>query len=446
LDELEEITCKVRDAMGKAMIKELTQAEADFAQEKELEEGKQTTECRKCKGEARIRGKRVRVCVTMAGVVRVIGRSYYCRACKCCTVPIDVQLKLPERTFTRKVERWVACLSAQVTFVGASNLLSDLGGVDVSSKQTERIAIEMGKWVEEKLKEDVEKVLPKSEWSPDARDYRPEALGVQLNDPDYTACVFMDGAQTPTKGGWKETKTGAVCVTKGLVVRKEDGPEQQPELIKRLYVQHLGAADQFGELLLARAARAGICKLARQVVLGDGAAWIWNIASGQFPHAQQILDWYHAAEHLYEVVRVCLANQGLSPEQLSKRVEQVVKPIKQFMWDGHVDKVIGCIQRLKASTEEARECIRQTTGYFTNNRKRMQYAEYRAKGFWVGSGQAESACKRIVTARLKGTGMRWSEAGAQAVGHLRALFISDGLWDSIMAGWPGTRRRCAAAS
>jgi hypothetical protein len=94
--------------------------------------------------------------------------------------------------------------------------------------------------------------------------------------------------------------------------------------------------------------------------------------------------------------------------------------------------VLAALRDLSVRGRAARECRKDVVTYFTNQVHRMDYPAYRAKGWCIGSGVVESACKRVVGQRLKGAGMRWGEDGADAVCHLRALFLSDkGQWDAF---------------
>jgi hypothetical protein len=107
------------------------------------------------------------------------------------------------------------------------------------------------------------------------------------------------------------------------------------------------------------------------------------------------------------------------------------------MWEGQIERVCQEVAALPGSSPEARESRRATLQYYRHNRHRMQYDQYRLQGFEIGSGRIESACKQVVSARIKGAGMRWSESGARAIGCLRALLLSTGGWDRRIGQWAG---------
>jgi len=150
-------------------------------------------------------------------------------------------------------------------------------------------------------------------------------------------------------------------------------------------------------------------------------------------------------EHLGKVVRCCIAAQmgaqagakGVQEQALTAECDRRIDEAKAWMWEGKVRELLRCISKLPQVTAEAAECVRQTLQYYRNNSSRMRYDVYRAKGLRIGSGSMESACKQVVTARLKGAGMRWSQVGAQGMGHLRALYLSTGRWEQVVGQWPG---------
>ena len=152
---------------------------------------------------------------------------------------------------------------------------------------------------------------------------------------------------------------------------------------------------------------------------GDGAPANWSQFGLHFPKRVEVLDWYHAVEHLWAVAR---DRWGAD----RARVEVWVEARKQELWQGEVATVLTAPRGEEGVSE---------IYYFETNRHRMCYAEFRARGYPIGSGTVESACKRVIGARLKQAGMRWTKAGAQAVLNLRTQLLN-GRWETI---WPATR-------
>jgi hypothetical protein len=151
-----------------------------------------------------------------------------------------------------------------------------------------------------------------------------------------------------------------------------------------------------------------------------------------FPRAESVLDFSHAAEHLTALA-----------EALSG-ADEAAAGAPAGPWRHRLQHEGGAARLatraaidLRGRKADAREAYRWVTGYVRNNLGRMDYPRYRANGWLIGSGHVESACKAVIGMRRTGPGMRWSEAGADAVGHLRALFKSEkGQWDAFWATAP----------
>ena len=156
------------------------------------------------------------------------------------------------------------------------------------------------------------------------------------------------------------------------------------------------------------------------VFLGDGAVWIWNLVSRYYAHAVQIVDWYHAEEHLETVAAAAFP----APQQRSRWLEDVV----QALWEGQVERVVDACQALASSCSEARK----GADYFYTNAERMRYDRFRAAGYMIGSGSVESACKQIVSQRLRLPGAQWIVEGAVQTAKARAAWLS-GDWRSLCA-------------
>ena len=169
--------------------------------------------------------------------------------------------------------------------------------------------------------------------------------------------------------------------------------------------------------------------MARQVVVADGAPWIWNLASEHFPQAIQILDLFHAKEHLGNVAKAIFG-----PD--SEKTLPWIKDRHAELDDGKIDAIIAALKIYSSRSEEARKCI----GYLETNRLRMRYPEFRAQGLCVSSGMVEAGCKTVIGARLKQSGMFWSLEGANAIIALRCAKLSGRLEAFFERR---TARRCA---
>lgn len=227
--------------------------------------------------------------------------------------------------------------------------------------------------------------------------------------------VSIDGTSVLTREGWKEVKLSAVFRF------GEVSDEVKAQDLS--YCVGLWKAEEVGEALWAETRKRGIDTVYEdvEVGIGDGAAWIWNLMQTHYPYATQIVDWYHAEERLW-MVGQAVYGQG------AEKAEEWVEGRLAQLWDGDLSGVRHQLKGLKPRRSEVREVVRQALVYFTNQAHRMQYPFYREKGYPLGSGPVESACKNLVGARLKRGGMRWSDEGAQAVLNLRAELLSN-RWD-----------------
>jgi hypothetical protein len=223
--------------------------------------------------------------------------------------------------------------------------------------------------------------------------------------------VALDGTLVPTVGGpHKEVKVGVVRpehrdAAGGLVPAAPS------------YVAGFAPAAAFGRRLALEAHRRGLESAAEVVVLGDGAEWIWNLAAEHCPTATCIVDWYHARERIGELGR---ARYGEGTAKAKAWIERQLGRLAK----GEVKALIAAWQRLKCDGAVAALRDEQVT-YFANQAGRMAYGRFRARGLDIGSGMVEGGAKALIGAREKGSGMRWTVAGAEAVAQVRVLLFND---------------------
>jgi hypothetical protein len=202
--------------------------------------------------------------------------------------------------------------------------------------------------------------------------------------------------------------------------QREKAVREQPALRAKnmQYFCDITEADDFGKLVWATGCRLKADLSPELIFLGDGAVWIWNLATRYYPNAIQIVDWYHAEEHL-EIVASAAFPPG--PQRANW-----LEGAKQALWDGQVEQVISACEALAAACDLARKAIH----YFYTNAERMRYDRFRAAGYMIGSGTVESGCKQIVTQRLKLPGAQWTVTGAVQTAKARAAWLS-GQWQSL---------------
>lgn len=235
--------------------------------------------------------------------------------------------------------------------------------------------------------------------------------------------VPMEEQERKRKGDvYREVKVGAVFEASGGPERSRLAPGvfvDQAE--QKHYVARRGKAEDFGKLLYALAVRHGLHQAHQLVVLGDGATWIWRLAAEHFPRAVQIVDIWHAREHVWKVARAAF---GPNTPQASSWAEQVCSLLVEGKIEELVEEIV-VLPPVPAEPGTSRSVPDIERDYFISNAARMRYPAFRAQGMQVGSGIAEASCKMVVSTRAKRTGMRWTPEGLDAVLAVRTAVLND---------------------
>jgi hypothetical protein len=169
---------------------------------------------------------------------------------------------------------------------------------------------------------------------------------------------------------------------------------------------------------------------AKEVVfVGDGAPWIRNERGKHFGRSTFIIDWYHASEHIWDCGKV-LFGEG------NEATEKWVKKRESWLWDGQTRKLLKDLQKQhKCHRARKREELAKLRKYIQDNEQEMRYDVFRGKGYDIGSGAVEGACKHVVGKRLKQSGMIWSRAGSSATLALRVTWLNN-RWDKLWSQKP----------
>ncbi len=176
-------------------------------------------------------------------------------------------------------------------------------------------------------------------------------------------------------------------------------------------------AEEFGKRLYLEAWKRGWSRAEKKVVMGDGAEWIWNLAEQHFPGAIQIVDLYHARQHLWELVRKLYPNDEVKQKRWTM--------VQQHRLDkGKIEKLVLALRSIDTANPEVAEKIRTEADYFARNAERMRYPKFRSQHLFVGSGVIEAGCKAVIGSRLKQSGMFWTVRGANAIIALRCCHLN----------------------
>ena len=370
-----------------------------------------------------------------ATVISVFGRTTYKRAyyagcsCKRGKAPIDEQFGIEPGAVTTGLAMLLALAGIEFSYDESPRWLKPFLLFDISENTVRSETEQMGR-----LQDEQEKVLiaqSQKESYLQERQRKPGEIPTRLYGSMDAAKVRIE--PRPKKGetqeeheDWRDMK--ALCWFETEIVPPAQRSIRQKKKIEReqvalraknkQYFCDIIEADAFGKLLWATGCTVNADLCSDLVFLGDGAIWIWNLVEKYYPHARQIVDWYHAEEHIETVAMNAFAN-------LSERTRWL-EEVTQSLWDGQVQDVIAACGNL------AQSCLvaEQAAAYFTNNCDRMRYDQFRAAGYMIGSGTIESACKQIVTHRLKLPGAQWTVTGAVQTAKARAVWISD-QWQAL---------------
>jgi hypothetical protein len=217
-----------------------------------------------------------------------------------------------------------------------------------------------------------------------------------------------------------EIKVGAIFTQHPVA-----GEPPWRDLESTTYVSTTQRAGPFGEMMRTEFLRRFAAPPLEVIYLGDGAAWNWELQRVFFPSAIGIVDFYHAAEHVAQLVDLVEDRHGPSGR---KRRRRWVK----LLLRGKIDVLLNQVRA--AFPVARREAGEKALTYFEKNRDRMRYGEFRKLGYFIGSGVVEAACKTLVAQRLKASGMHWSECGLSHILALRTAILSrryDQFWRSL---------------
>lgn len=368
------------------------------------------TACPACGERREPSGWRERTVVSQCGAVTVPTLRYACGPCGQGWSGLETTLGVPARArMSSGVVAWVARLGGVTDFREAAALLAEYTGIALGAetvrRQTERVGAALADTEDVALA-----VVEQTRAAVGPVDPAPGALVVEL-----------DGVMVRYQDGWHEVKIGAVG---GVVDRAATALS---------YTAAREGPARFGPRLAAEAARRGaldivgwdgpirgrgLARLRRVIVLGDGARWIWDLAAEQFGDRVEIVDFYHASQHLWEVAR------ALFPDDPSAQTAWA-RPLTRRLLDDGVTPILDALTTVTATVgSPAADTLRRERAFFRTNADRMAYPTFKAQGFPIGSGAVESAARHVIQLRMKRPGMRWSTNGARAIAALRSRLRS----------------------
>jgi hypothetical protein len=368
-----------------------------------------------CGSQAQYQGLRSKPVLTAVGKVEVSRPYYLCSHCHNGQFPADVELDIENTEFSPGVRRMQAAVGQEVPFDRGRRQMKLLAGLEVTTKAVERTAEAVGEDIAQKERREIQRAVQLD-------------LPIALGEPIPILYIQMDGTGVPVvkketlgrKGKTdgqpahtREVKLGCVFTQtkwdeKGYAIRDPDSTT---------YTGAIEPAGEFGKRLYLEAWNRGWRRAEKKVVIGDGAEWIWNNADADFPGAVQIVDLYHARQHLWELAR------KLHPNDQAKQ-KAWIKTHQRWLDQGKIEKLVAALRSVHSTNAEVLDKIRAESDYFQRNAERMRYPKFRFHHLFIGSGVIEAGCKTVIGSRLKQSGMFWTVRGANAIIALRCCHLN----------------------
>lgn len=393
---------------GSAVLSELLQFSAPPTEHRRVACG--------CGHEARYRDLRSKPVLTAVGPITVLRPYYLCPHCHAGQFPVDVDLDIADTEFSPAVRRMQAVVGQQMPFDLGRQQMKLLAGIELTTKSMERSAEAIGEDIAAREHQEMQRAVQLH-------------LPIVIGQPVPILYVEMDGTGVPvvkketvgrpgkTDGRpahTREAKLGCVFTQTGW--DKEGYAMRDPDSTS--YVGAIETAEEFGKRLYVEAWKRGWSQAQRKVVIGDGAEWIWNLASQHFPGAMQIVDLFHARQHLWELARRLHPNEEAAQKRWMAAHQELLD-------NGQMKKLTVALRSIRTDNPELAEKLRTEADYFHRNALRMRYPKFRRLHLFVGSGVIEAGCKTVIASRLKQSGMFWTVRGANAILALRCCHLND---------------------
>jgi len=369
---------------------------------------------------------------TVLGPVTLARAWYHCGECGRGLAPRDEELGLTGTALSPGLTAMNDLAAAAGPFAGAARLLEEIGGVTLTVKRVERAAEASGAAVAAAGRERARltaarKLVP----------LPPSPLPDKLYAAIDGTGVPMTGRETAgRKGKGEDGRARTREVKLGVFFTQDELDKDGYPVRDRASTSVIATfepAPVFAGLVKAEGIRRGSDHVRQLTILGDGAAWIWGIATAKFPEATQVVDLFHAREHLHDLARM------LEFMLLDHKDEWLAARLEDLDY-GYIDGIVAATRQYPLVGTKKDE-IDTALGYFENNAPRMRYHWFRQCGLFVGSGVVESSCKTVIGSRLKQSGMHWTLPGADAIIALRCREASSH-WEAV-CNTPDSQTRTA---
>ena len=330
---------------------------------------------------------------TLFGWITVKRAYYHCSDCGKSLFPYDTASGLGSEQVSSGLANACCLLAVDDSFEQSSRKIEALTGQKVSDNTIERVVCHVGSVVREQQDQQLERYLENKQ------------IPGPLSKPGKLY-IAMDGTTVHETDGWHESKIA--------VIYFEDERKQR----QNRYVGRFESSETFGWHVWVEACKCGFRQSKEVIYLGDGAPWIRTEHRRHFGRATFIIDWYHASEYVWDCGKK-LFGEG------TKETEQWVGRHLDLLWEGWTKRVLDdLVGQRKKYRGAKRDAMNTLIRYISSNEEQMRYDVFRAKGYHVGSGAVEGACKNVVGKRLKQSGMMWRRLGSSSVLALRICWLN----------------------
>ena len=434
--------------LGRSMLEQIMQAQPETREAPARREGA-------CGHPQRLVGIRPKQILTLLGPITIRRAYYHCLAaaqeqpspeparCREGEAPADALWGIEQRRTSAGVQQQVSYLCASLTLEEAAATFSRLFPLQMSARQALYLMQPVGEALAAAEQAQVNALWEQAAQSrtllsspTNQAEQRVDRLYIELDGVMARlrrGSVAMEPEEQQRGGDvYREIKVGAVFQGQRGRERSELAPGvrvDEPVEGSLQYVSQRTALGDFGRRLYALAMQAGLQHAKQVVVLGDGARWLWRLVEEHFPGAVQIVDVWHAQEHVWEVAQAVFGRS--TPEGVAWAKEGC-----NWLMQGEIETLLQAIAALPAVAPaggQSKSVPEQAMGYFSANAERMRYPHFRALGMQIGSGIAEAACKTVVSTRAKRSGMRWTPQGLDALLPLRTAVLN-GSYDAFWQG------------
>jgi len=372
---------------------------------------------------ARYMDLRSKTLITAVGEAELRRPYYLCAHCGEGQFPVDAELDVEKTSKSPGVRRMLAVVGQEAPFERGRQQMKLLAGLEVTAKEVERTAEAIGEDIAQREQEQIQRAMQLD-------------LPLVVGEPIPILYVQMDGTGVPVVKAETEGRTGKIdgrpahtreaklgCVFTQTTWDEQGYAIRDPDSTS--YTGAIETAEEFGKRIYLEAWKRGCSRAQKKVVMGDGAEWIWNIAQQHFPGAIQIVDLYHARQHLWDLARKLYPNDEVTQKRW-------ILTEQHRLEGGQIEKLVYSLRSIDSANPELADKIRTEAAYFEKNAERMRYPQFRRQHLFVGSGVIEAGCKTVIGSRCKQSGMFWTVRGANAILTLRCCQLNgrfEGYWE-----------------